>query len=102
MPADLPAGRSAARAILGSITDRAAHLLDEFLKLSEAEREEFLAAVDVIHGGPTPTPDEQAAIDAAWREEIRSRAKRALAGEHGRPWEQVKTELMAELRNRRR
>lgn len=84
------------------MTDRAAHLLDEFLKLSEAERAEFLAAVDVIHDEPAASPEEQARIDAAWRDEIRRRAERALAGERGVPWEQVKAELLAELRSRRR
>ena len=86
------------RATLEAMTDRAAQLLDEFLKLSEAERAEFAAAILALQDGPAPDPEEQARINDAWRIEIRRRLEQALAGEAGTP----AAEVLAEMRNRHR
>lgn len=83
------------------MTDRAAQLLDEVLKLSEAERVAIADAVYASLEGPEPSAEEQAAIDAAWREEIRRRFDRVMAGEPGIPWEQVRAEAEERLRRRR-
>ena len=80
------------------MTDRVAQLLGEVLNLPLDERLKIADAVYASVEGPAPGPGEQEEIDAAWREEIRRRAARVLAGEPGIPWEEVEAEMEARLR----
>ena len=71
----------------------------EALELPVTERAdlaaELLASLD---DGP---PEDRAAVEAAWAEEIERRARRAMSGESaGIPWEEVRRRAEAELRRR--
>jgi putative addiction module component (TIGR02574 family) len=76
------------------MTERAAHLLDEVLKLTQAERAEIASSLLTSLDDDEADMD-QAAVDAAWKDEIRRRADRVLAGEPGIAWEQVRAEAEA-------
>lgn len=82
------------------MTERTAELLDEVLKLTHAERAEFAALLLASLRDDEVTMD-PAAVDAAWKEEIRRRADRVHAGEPGIPWERVRAEAEERLRARR-
>ena len=82
------------------MTNRAAQLLDEVLKLSEAERAEIAAAVLASLDGPEPSADERAEAEAAWQAEIKRRLEQFKADGHAIPWEQVRATLRA-ARSRR-
>jgi putative addiction module component (TIGR02574 family) len=82
------------------MTSRAAQLLDEVLKLSEAERAEIAAAVLASLDGPEPSADERAEVEAAWQAEIKRRLEQFKADGHAIPWEQVRAKLRA-ARSRR-
>lgn len=82
------------------MTNRTAQLLEEILKLSQAERADLAAAVLASLDGPDPTPEEQAQIDAAWQAEIQRRLEQFKADGHAIPWEQVRAKLRAARRAR--
>jgi putative addiction module component (TIGR02574 family) len=76
------------------MTQPAAVLLRSALALSTDERawlaERLLASVETVEA-PNDAPGE---VAAAWATEIERRAQRALAGEPGIPWEDVRAEAM--------
>ncbi|MGE0707385.1 MAG: addiction module protein [Planctomycetota bacterium] len=73
-------------------------LLNQALRLPTKERAalaaELLASLD-----EEPEPQEE--VDAAWGAEIQRRLERVRAGEPGIPWETVRDELRARLKERR-
>jgi putative addiction module component (TIGR02574 family) len=71
------------------MTTRAAHLIQEALKLSREERvdmaAELLASVDNSDG----------VVEEAWAEEIERRARRVLTGESaGTPWIEIRARIV--------
>jgi hypothetical protein len=79
------------------MTGRATQLLDEVLKLSEAERAEIAnALLSTLDEGDGASSAE---VDAAWRAEARRRVERVLAGERGKPAAEAMSELRANLRS---
>ena len=77
------------------MTDRAAQLLDEVLKLSEGERARFAAAVLASLDDPEPSREEQAVIEAAWSAEIKRRLEQFKADGRAIPWDQVRAKMRA-------
>jgi putative addiction module component (TIGR02574 family) len=71
------------------MTTRAAHLMQEAVKLSPEERvdmaAELLASVE----------ETQQDVEAAWAEEIERRARRVLSGESaGTPWAETRARIV--------
>lgn len=75
------------------VSEHAAKLLDELLRLSEDERSEIASKLVASMDGP---PDDER--DRDWAIEIEARAQRALAGESpGSAWESVRARIQAKL-----
>jgi putative addiction module component (TIGR02574 family) len=80
------------------VNDRAQALLLELLALPADERAnvaaELLASLD------DSSPENPAAVQAAWAKEIERRARRVLAGESsGQPWDEVRDRVARRLEN---
>jgi putative addiction module component (TIGR02574 family) len=75
------------------MTNRAAQLLDEVLKLPEAERAEIAAVVLASLSGSDPTDEQKAELETAWQTEIKRRLEQFKADGHAIPWEQVRTKM---------
>jgi putative addiction module component (TIGR02574 family) len=73
----------------------AARLLDEVLKLPDDER--AVLAAEVLSSLPPDTPAGKRS-DAEWLTEIERRARAALAGSPGIPWETARAEIQRRLR----
>jgi putative addiction module component (TIGR02574 family) len=73
----------------------AARLLDEVLKLPDDERAVLVA--EVLSSLPPATPAE-ARSEAEWIAEIEQRARAAMAGSPGIPWETARAEIQRRLR----
>lgn len=79
------------------MTDRAAQLVDQALKLTQAERAEIAARLLETLDPDSASED---SVDAAWAPEIRRRAERVLDGEPGVPWPEAKARILEKLRQR--
>jgi len=73
----------------------AAHLLEEVLKLPDDERADL--AAEVLSSLPPATPAE-ARSEAEWLAEIERRARAAMAGSPGIPWETARAQIQRRLR----
>ncbi len=75
------------------MTNRAAQLLDEVLKLSEAERAEIAAAVLASLSAVDSSDEEKADLETAWQTEIKRRLEQFKADGHAIPWDQVRAKM---------
>jgi putative addiction module component (TIGR02574 family) len=84
----------------GVVTDRARKLMEEALGLSLAERAEM--AAELIASLPSEPEVDEESPDPEWSAEIERRARAAMAdADGGIPWEDVRAEILTELRSRR-
>lgn len=81
------------------MTDRAQELLRQALDLPAEERASV--AAELLASLEEPSPEDQAAVQAAWANEIERRARRVLAGESaGEPWKAVRGRIQRKLPQR--
>jgi putative addiction module component (TIGR02574 family) len=84
--------------MLGEVNDRVGEILKAALELTADERERLAyELLDSVEGGLSP--EEQAAIDVAWAEEVERRIAEAEGGRtRAEPWETVKARLLESFR----
>ncbi len=81
------------------MTPKVKSILARALRLSEAERAD-LAATLLESLEPELSPEEEEAVEEAWKREIAARVAQIEAGEAEMiPWEEVREELRAKLRS---
>jgi putative addiction module component (TIGR02574 family) len=81
------------------MTARSQDLLREALALPPEERADV--AAELLASLDEPAPADEAAVQAAWAQEIERRARRALSGESkGEPWDGVRGRIARNLAKR--
>ncbi|MFT3773378.1 MAG: addiction module protein [Minicystis sp.] len=77
----------------------AARILEEALKLPDDERADLVAE---LLASLSPTTPAEARTEDEWLAEIERRARAALAGSPGIPWDQARQEIERRLQKVRR
>ena len=81
------------------MSPRVQELLREALTLSVEERADV--AAELLASLDEAPPDDPAAVERAWAQEIERRARRVMAGESpGEPWEDVRAKALRDLAGR--
>lgn len=85
-------------AMLLGMSTAAARVLEEALQLPEDQRADLVAE---LLASLTPATQADARTEAQWLAEVERRARAAIAGDPGIPWDQAQQEIERRLRDPR-